>query len=226
MKVIAVVGPSESGKTRLIVRLIGELKGRGLRISAIKRCGHGFSLDTEGKDTADFTRAGAGGVAMVSPDGWAAIGQEPVPDEGARLAARLFPDADIVLIEGGKRVRGIRKIEVLSAGVSAAPASPPEDLVAVVLEGPAPGAFPVPAFGPGDVAALADRILSLEEDEVADITLVVDGNEVNLNAFVQSFIERTVVGMVTSLSGVDPDPRAISLVIRRAAEPVTGERKP
>ena len=48
MRIVSVVGFSESGKTRLIVRLIEELKGRGLRVAAVKRCSHGFSLDTEG----------------------------------------------------------------------------------------------------------------------------------------------------------------------------------
>ena len=90
MRIVAVVGLSESGKTRLVVRLIEELKGRGLRVSALKRCSHGFSLDTEGKDTADFSKAGADGVAMVSPEGWAALGKGPAADI-SRLAARLFP---------------------------------------------------------------------------------------------------------------------------------------
>jgi hypothetical protein len=48
------------------------------------------------------------------------------------------------------------------------------------------------------------------------ITLEVDGREVNLNPFVRTIIERTVVGMVTSLSGIDPQPRVIRLVIDRA----------
>jgi len=51
-----------------------------------------------------------------------------------------------------------------------------------------------------------------------NITLEVDGREVNLNPFVRTFIERTVVGMVTSLSGVDPVPERISLVIDRTGE--------
>jgi len=43
----------------------------------------------------------------------------------------------------------------------------------------------------------------------------VDGREVNLNPFVRTFIERTVLGMVTSLSGIDPEPKKVSLVIER-----------
>jgi molybdopterin-guanine dinucleotide biosynthesis protein B len=225
MKIVAVVGLSESGKTRLVVRLIGALKRRGLRVAAVKRCSHGFALDTEGKDTADFSAAGADGVAMVSPEGWAALGRAAAV-EASGLAARLFPDADVVLIEGGKDVRGTRKIEVLRAGVSDAPASPPGELVAVVSETPVPGGAAAPVFAPDDIAGIADLILSLEEGDMAEMTLEVDGREIAMNPFVQTFIEKTVVGMITSLSGVDPEPRRISLVIDRTGGAAKEGRKP
>ncbi len=220
MKIVAIVGYSETGKTRLAVRLIGELRRRGRRVSAVKRCSHGFALDTEGKDTADFSAAGADNVAMVSPEGWAALGSAPDVDAAA-LARRLFAGADVVLIEGGKDVRGTRKIEVLRAGVCDIPVSPAGDLVAVVTDGAPPAGTAAPIFGPDDIAGLADLVLKLEEGDMADITLEVDGREVNLNPFVRTFIERTVLGMVTSLSGIDPEPRRISLVIDR-----TGDRAP
>lgn len=215
MKIVAVVGSSETGKTRLVVRLIGELTKRGLRVSALKRCSHGFTLDTEGKDTADFSRAGADGVAMVSPEGWAALGRK-ASVEAPALAARLFPEADVVLIEGGKGALGAPKVEVLRAGVSETLTSRPEELLAVVSDRPLPDGVPVPVFRPEETARLSDLILSVEEASMADITLEVDGREVNLNPFVRTFIERTVLGMVTSLSGIDPDPRKISLVIDRS----------
>jgi len=225
MKIVAVVGFSESGKTRLVVRLIRELKSRGLRVAAVKRCSHGFSLDTEGKDTSDFTAAGADGVAMVSPRDWAAFGQDAEAD-ASRLAARLFPGAAVVLVEGGKDVRGIRKIEVLRSGISDIPASPPEELVAVVTDGPRPGGTAAPVFGPDDIAAIADLILSLQEGGMADFKLEVDGNEINMNAFVRTFIERTVLAMITSLSGVDPEPKRITLVIDRSGRAAGGEGTP
>jgi molybdopterin-guanine dinucleotide biosynthesis protein MobB len=221
MKIVAVVGFSESGKTRLITRLIGELKRRGLRAYAVKRCSHGFSLDTGGKDTADFTKAGADGVAMVSPEGWAALGKSPVADVPA-LAGRLFFDADVVLVEGGKEAAGLPRIEVLRAGVSEVLVSRPDELLAVVADFPLPDGLPVPIFKPEETAEICDLILRLEEGNMADIKLEVDGREVNLNPFVRTFIERTVLGMVTSLSGIDPEPKRISLVIDRneaAAKP-------
>jgi len=214
MRIVSVVGFSESGKTRLIVRLIEELKGRGLRVAAVKRCSHGFSLDTEGKDTADFSRAGADGVAMVSPEGWAALGRAASVAVPA-LGARLFPRADVVLVEGGKDAPGTPRIEVLRAGVSDNLVSRPEELLAIVSDLPSPAGVVVPVLRPDEAARLADLILSVEEANMADITLEVDGREVNLNPFVRTFIERTVLGMVTSLSGIDPEPKRIALVIDR-----------
>lgn len=214
MKVVSVVGFSGTGKTRLIVRLIGELRARGLRVAAVKRCSHGFTLDTEGKDTAAFSRAGAAGVAMVSPEGWAAVSPAD-PVAAPALGARLFPEADIVLVEGGKDEEGTPRIEVLRTGVSEALVSPPGELLAVVADAAVPAAVAAPVLGPDETARLADLILSLEEAAMTDIKLEVDGQEVNLNPFVTTFIERTVVAMVTSLSGVDPEPKRIALVIDR-----------
>jgi len=225
MKIVAIVGISESGKTRLIVRLVRELKGRELRVAAVKRCSHGFTLDTEGKDTSDFSEAGAGGVAMVSPEGWAALGKAP-DVEASRLAARLFPDADVVLVEGGKDVPRTRKIEVLRAGVSGTLMSRAGELVAVVSDMPLPGGTTVPVFAPEDVPGIADFILALEEENMTEIRLEVDGREVNMNPFVRTFIENTVLGMVTSLSGIDPDPKKISLVIDRTAGKAAPGGKP
>ena len=61
---------------------------------------------------------------------------------------------------------------------------------------------------------------------MADITLEVDGREVAMNPFVRTFIERTVLGMVTSLSGIDPEPKRISLVIDRTGDAAKPGPKP
>ena len=61
---------------------------------------------------------------------------------------------------------------------------------------------------------------------MADITLEVDGREVAMNPFVRTFIERTILGMVTSLSGIDPEPQRISLVIDRRGDVVKSGPKP
>jgi molybdopterin-guanine dinucleotide biosynthesis protein B len=172
MKIIAFVGSSESGKTRLIARLIPELKRRGLAVAVVKHCGHGFDLGGPDKDSSKFLAAGADGVALAGPDrtavvrdnrvvcddqvGYAdrAVRDDRVADLGA-LARTEFAGADIVLVEGGKSDPALRKIEVLRPGVSKGLMTPPEELAAIVADRPIAGAG-VPHFSPDQVAEIAD----------------------------------------------------------------------
>src|SRR5436853_7093327 len=64
--IVSFVGRSNSGKTTLIERLIPELVVAGHRVATIKHAGHGFDLDTEGKDSWRHKRAGASTVIVVS----------------------------------------------------------------------------------------------------------------------------------------------------------------
>lgn len=41
-----------------------------------------------------------------------------------------------------------------------------------------------------------------DQDSTMEVVLVVNGRDIELNSFVQSFIARTVIGMVSSLRGV------------------------
>ena len=217
MRIVAVVGLSESGKTRLLAGLIAEFKRRGLRTFAVKHCAHGFSLDLEGKDTWTYTQAGADGVAMVSPEDWAVV-RTLAEDDLAALAEQAFPDADVVLIEGGKQAAGVRKIEVLRSGVSDLVQTPPEELLALVSDRETAPGTAAPVFTPSQAVELCDLILSQEEAAVPEITLEIDGKDIPLNPFVRTFIENTVVGMVTSLAGVGAEPKRIVLEIDRGAE--------
>jgi sulfur carrier protein ThiS adenylyltransferase len=140
MKIVAVVGPSGSGKTTLLARLIPELRSRGLKVGVIKHTHKDVALDTEGKDTWTFTEAGAGTVGIITSSR-AAVFLKSAPDVGD-LARRFFADADIVLIEGGKAIGGLKKISLVREGVERIPV-PPDELLAVISDGPAGGNAPV-----------------------------------------------------------------------------------
>jgi|GEM_PF-91231 len=214
MRIVAAVGLSETGKTVLLAGLISEFKRRGLRTFAVKHCAHGFMLDTEGKDTWKYAQAGADGVAMVSSEEFAVLQRAQDIDLRA-LAERAFAGADVVLIEGGKEARSIRKIEVLRAGLSDVIQTPASELLAVVSDGGTAPGTTVPVFTLKQTAEICDLILSQEEEAMSEVRLEVDGKEISLNPFVQTFLEKTVLGMVTSLSGVDPEPRKIIVAIDR-----------
>lgn len=170
MKIVAIVGPSGSGKTRLIVRLAPEFARRGLKVGVVKRCGHGFLLDVEGKDSWQYRRAGALGVVLAAPDEVAVLRTAgPAEAEDPRaLARRHLGDADIVLVEGGKSLGGLPKVEILRGEPGEqAPLTPPGDLLALVAEAPPAGAR-CRVFSPEDAPALAEFLLERLEDERKD----------------------------------------------------------
>jgi molybdopterin-guanine dinucleotide biosynthesis protein B len=71
MKIFGLVGRSGSGKTSLMVRLLPEIKRRGLTVSTIKHAHHGFDLDHPGKDSFRHREAGAKEVMLVADARWA-----------------------------------------------------------------------------------------------------------------------------------------------------------
>jgi molybdopterin synthase catalytic subunit len=74
MKVIRVVGPSDSGKTTLIERLVGRLEERG-RVGTVKHVDCEPTLDTAATDTARHRDAGAAQTYGITDDEWFATGE-------------------------------------------------------------------------------------------------------------------------------------------------------
>lgn len=94
MKAVAVVGPSEAGKTTLVERLAERLDGR---VATVKHLDHAPDIDTDGKDTARHRAASARVTYGLSDEGWFATG------EGGSLTDvldDLAPDHDHALVEG------------------------------------------------------------------------------------------------------------------------------
>lgn len=98
--VICIVGKSKSGKTKLMEALIKELKGKGLRVGALKYHKHGdFDIDIEGKDTWKYAMAGADTVAISSPVKCAVI-KKVEKEMGVDGICEYFKDCNIVLADG------------------------------------------------------------------------------------------------------------------------------
>lgn len=97
MQVLAVVGPSDSGKTTVVARLAERLAARG-PVATVKHLTHEPDIDTEGKDTARHRAGGASRTIGLTDDGsWFGTGDSR--DLSAVLGS-FEPTHDYALVEG------------------------------------------------------------------------------------------------------------------------------
>ncbi len=154
--IVSFVGRSNSGKTTLIERIIPELVRAGYRVATVKHAGHGFDLDTEGKDSWRHKRAGASSVVVVSKGSLAMFAD--VSDQLKVEEVRdRFLDAsyDLIIAEGWKS-EGYPKIIVVRDQVGEIPFSP-EGLLAVVSDKPID--LRVPVLHLDDVVGVAALLI-------------------------------------------------------------------
>lgn len=96
MKVLSVVGPSDSGKTTLVERLAELLSEHG-RVGTIKHINCSPDLDTDGKDTDRHRSAGAIETYGIADDEWFATGESITLDDALD---RLGQSCEYALVEG------------------------------------------------------------------------------------------------------------------------------
>ena len=163
MKIFGLVGRSGSGKTSLMVRLLPELRRRGLTVSTIKHAHHGFDLDHPGKDSFRHREAGAKEVMLVADARWALMHEigdagEPPLEE---LVRRMAP-VDFVVIEGF-HTHGHPMIEVYRPSEGHALLwREGSNIVAVASDEPLP-AVTVPVLDLNDAQAIATLALTKAE---------------------------------------------------------------
>jgi len=127
-----VASRSGTGKTTFICSLLPALKSLGLKVAVVKSDGHGFDLDQEGKDTWEFSKAGAAGVAIVSPQGYA-IMQRTIEKEPLENIVDKISDVDLILVES--RRHGIFPIlEIEREGYTSELLTVKADLAAVLTD--------------------------------------------------------------------------------------------
>lgn len=154
--VVSVVGKSNSGKTTLIEKMIGELTRRGYRVATIKHNRHGFEIDHEGKDSWRHKRAGARTTVVASPSRVAIVEDVERDMDIGELVDRYIRDVDIVLSEGFKK-NPFPKIEVnRSESGQELLCSSDDNLVAVCSDRKLAMAFP--CLDINDIVGLADIV--------------------------------------------------------------------
>ena len=148
-KALAIVGPSNSGKTELICRLLEWFTAQGLRPAVLKHSHHQH-LGDDGKDTWRYRQAGARLVALAAPGLLQITRSGPGEPPLQMILAEMAQAAGLILVEGYKTS------DLLKVGLAPPDtASPLPDyprLVAWVSARPLPTHLPV--FNPRQVAAI------------------------------------------------------------------------
>lgn len=156
MKLIAFCGPSDSGKTWMIERLVRLWTSRGLKVGVVKHCSKGFQLDREGKDSSRFWEGGAAAVAVVGPGEWAVRRREPEADP-VRIAEEAFPGVDVAIVEGFRDV-AIPRVRVFGAAELPSCTASDHDVIAAVSRTPGT-AHNIPIFSLTDAEGLSDFLV-------------------------------------------------------------------
>lgn len=163
MKAIGIVGRKDSGKTHLVVRLIGEFARRGYTVSTVKHTHHhDFVVDQPGKDSDRHRAAGAHEVIIAGDHQWALLHSTAAPPTIEELLGRLAP-CDIVLVEGYKSLSQLTRIEVCRDALSQRPLAADDPRIVAIA---CPSDCLLPEGGPrptrldlDDTAAIAQFIL-------------------------------------------------------------------
>ena len=143
------VGPSNSGKTELICRLLEWFIAQGVRVAVLKHSHH-QDLGDDGKDTWRYRQSGAGLVALAAP-GLLQITRSSAEETPLdAILAELAPGADLILVEGYKTSH-LPKLG-LAPPDATSPLPDYPRLVAWVSAYPLPTHLPV--FNPLQVAAI------------------------------------------------------------------------
>lgn len=155
--IVCIVGKSNSGKTTLLEKLIGELKRRGYRVATVKHHSHGdFDIDVPGKDTWRHAQAGADQVVIASPIKLAHI-RRLEHELGLDEIAACITNVDIILTEGFKR-SDKPKIEISRRERGSDLICQPEELIAIATDQPFD--LNIPQFGLDDAAGLVDLLVA------------------------------------------------------------------
>ncbi|MEW5911023.1 MAG: molybdopterin-guanine dinucleotide biosynthesis protein B [Thermodesulfobacteriota bacterium] len=204
--VIGICGASGSGKTTLLTGVIAALRDRGLKVGAVKHHGHAGPVTepaaAQDKDTARLAAAGAARVALAHAGG-VSVDAPGLAGAGPRaLTARLMSGLDLVVVEGFKGA-GIPKIEVVAPG--AQPLLPSGgQLLALARRGGAGSEAGLPVLDADDPAAVAEFILQnleMAAPPQGAVQVLIDGQELPVNAFVANMLAGTLRGFVSALKG-------------------------
>ena len=229
--ILGIYGESDSGKTTLVEKLIIALEERNYRVATVKYLHEkGFSMDTEGKDTWRYSKAGSEVVVAHSENEAAfIINKDMAPEDVAKTLSKIA-GPDIIIAEGlndeespkiamGNREERPNTImmysdnfdEVLSYAVEGIET----EKVLEKLPGLDCGKCGIDTCQ-GLASAIRGKKNTFDDCQYFSekrISLKVDGKEIPLGKFAKEILAGTIAGMVSSLKGAEGG-RSIKIEIK------------
>jgi molybdopterin-guanine dinucleotide biosynthesis protein len=156
LPIVSFVGKKKSGKTTVVLGVVGELRSRGYRVAVIKHDVHGFEIDVPDTDTYRFRELGAEVVGISSPDKYVWQNSVPVEPGLLELVRMVREPVDLVITEGFKK-EAAPKIEVSRRERSTELVSARDELIGIATDQGFPS-YPVPQLTLDDFSGLADLL--------------------------------------------------------------------
>jgi molybdopterin-guanine dinucleotide biosynthesis adapter protein len=206
---IQIVGAKKTGKTSLIEELTRKLVARGRTVTYIKHTHTEPELGLPDTDTTRVRAAGASTTVIAAES--VSVTHRSGSFGVEELSFREASPGDIVLVEGFKSASG-RKIVMTGGDLDFNAIT---DVVAVV--GDTPPGFTGKTFTLDQVSELSllvEKLVEHPDDTQWSTRLVVNGEEIPMNAFVQDVTAGAIRGITQVMRGV-PEPETIELKSQR-----------
>ncbi|MCU0607204.1 MAG: molybdopterin-guanine dinucleotide biosynthesis protein B [Candidatus Edwardsbacteria bacterium] len=202
LPIISIVGPSDSGKTTLAVKLVRALKRKGHRVGVLKHTHAAIKLDRAGTDTDRFRRAGAA-LSAISDDGLLASFCDISGTPPRTIFGMLTNGLDLLIVEGYKK-------ELLPKLLFT------DHLELVDFKGIAAtygkegnrergtGNSSIPHFKPsetGKIARWLERTFIAPGGRSGAVRVTVDGRDLPIKPFVARMVRETNRGLLKTLKG-------------------------
>ena len=217
MKILAVVGTKNTGKTTLVTMIVRELVNRGYKVGTVKHTHHDFDL--EGKDTWKHREAGAE-MVVGSGESTFFIINEKIELEKILKIMESSKELDYVIIEGFKfanypkisTTEAKDDFTITSVNVFQMKQEDADHLVDLVEErtyGTIPDAN-CGECGFDTCVEMAKAIVRGETSEksckmkkLRELELYFGDKKIPLNPFVQDFIKKSLMAMISTLKTDD-----------------------
>lgn len=197
--IVSIVGKSESGKTTLMEKLLGEFKSRGYRVATVKHTAEKLSFDEPGKDSWRHIQAGSKAVLISSPDKMVLIKPTSAKISLDQIAHLIGEDYDIILIEGFSQGNA-PKIEV-HRKQAGPPLASVRKVIAIATDEQL--VTKTRQFSLEDTKGLADFLeMGFIKPQRERVSLYVNNTPIALSKFPKQVVSNILLALASSLKGV------------------------